>query len=249
MYSPELLPSTREASLPPFPFGSVSPSLESLFGSQVGESFEPGQAVFWEGDAAGHVFHLLEGCMRVFRTLPEGRRAIIGFIYPGDLLGVSFRERYLFTAEAVSPVRLRRFPRRRFHQLVDEAPNLRPQLLAKICDEMTAAQDQMILLGRKSAEERVVTFLLTIARRSGADTRTPVAVELRVGRLDMADYLGLTIETVSREFSKLRRDGLISLNGPHNVVLRRMRSLQEIAGVDEDDPLPAQAGEQPVWAN
>ena len=248
MHSPELLPSTREASLPPFGF-ALSSSLESLFGSQAGESFDPGQAVFWEGDAAGHVFHIVEGCLRVYRTLPDGRRAIVGFFYPGDLLGVSFRERYLFTAEAVSPVKLRRFPRRRFHQIVDETPHLRPQLLAKICDEMTAAQDQMILLGRKSAEERVVTFLLTIAHRSGADTRTPVEVELPVGRLDMADYLGLTIETVSREISKLKRDGLISLNGPHKVVLRRMRSLQDIAGLDEDDPLPAKLGKQAVWAN
>jgi CRP/FNR family transcriptional regulator len=65
----------------------------------------------------------------------------------------------------------------------------------------------------------------------------------------MADYLGLTIETVSREISKLRRDGLISLNGPHKVVLRRMRSLQEIADVDEDDPLPEKACKQPLWAN
>ena len=235
MYSPELLPQTREASLPPFGFVPALPSLESLFGGQAGESFVAGQAVFWEGDAAGHVFHILEGCLRVHRTLSDGRRAIVGFVYPGDLLGVSFRDRYLFTAEAVTPVRLRRFPRRRFHQLVDEAPHLRPQLLAKICDEMTAAQEQMILLGRKTAEERVVTLLLTIARRSGADTRTPVEIELPVGRMDMADYLGLTIETVSREFSKLKRDGLISLNGPQRVVLRRLGSLQEIAGVDEDD--------------
>src|SRR5215203_238271 len=138
MYSPELLPSPREATLPPFGFDNASPSLEGLFGMQATESFDPGQAVFWEGDAAGYVFHLLEGCLRIYRTSPDGRRAILGFIYPGDVLGVSFRDRYSFTAEAVRPVKLRRFPRRRFHQLVDEASHLRPQLLAKICDETNA---------------------------------------------------------------------------------------------------------------
>jgi len=232
MHSPELL--TND----PFPatafHGVQAASLESLFGGQVAERLMPGEGVFWEGDAADHVFILVEGCLRVYRTLPDGRRAILGFLYRGDLLGVSCRGRYLFTAEAVSPVKLRRFPRRRFHQVVDETPHLRPLLLAKICDETTAAQDQTILLGQKSAEERVASFLLMIARRSGADTRTPIEIELPFGRLDMADYLGLTVETVSREMTKLKRSGLISLNGSQKVVLRRMRRLHEVAAADDD---------------
>jgi CRP/FNR family transcriptional regulator len=233
MHSPELL---SRRPVPPALFqAGQTESLETLFAGQVAENIAPGSAVFWEGDAAGHVFLIIAGCLRVYRTLPDGRRAILGLFYPGDLLGVSVRERYLVTAEAVSPVKLRRFPRRRFHQLVDETPHLRPMLLEKICDEMTAAQDQMILLGRKTAQERVVSFLLMVARRSGADARVPVEIELPIGRLDMADYLGLTIETVSREISKLRRAELIALNGPHKVVLRRMRSLEDLAELDHGE--------------
>jgi CRP/FNR family transcriptional regulator len=250
MQSPEFLLSRRP--VPPSVFPAVqTESLESLFAGQVAEKIAPGSAVFWEGDAAAHVFLVVEGCLRVYRTLPDGRRAILGLIYPGDLLGVSSRDRYLFTTEAVSPVKLRRFPRRRFHELVDDAPHLRPMLFAKICDEMTAAQDQMILLGRKTAQERVVSFLLMVARRSGADTRVPVEIELPVGRLDMADFLGLTIETVSREISKLKRAGLIALKGTNHVVLRRMRSLQDLAEGDDGERLPGEmaTAARPMWAH
>jgi CRP/FNR family transcriptional regulator len=246
MQSPVLLLSRHPVPPPVLPAVQTE-SLEALFDGQVPEKLAPGSAVFWEGDAATHVFLVIEGCVRVYRTLPDGRRAILGFIYPGDLLGVSSRDRYLFTTEAVSPVKLRRFPRRRFHELVDDSPHLRPMLLAKICDEMTAAQDQMILLGRKTAQERVVSFLLMIARRSEADTKVPVEIELPIGRLDMADFLGLTIETVSREMSKLRRAGLIALNGPQRVVLRKMRSLEDLAEVDERERNMMAADR--IWAN
>jgi CRP/FNR family transcriptional regulator len=166
--------------------------------------------------------------------MQDGRRAILGFSYAGELLGVSFRNIYPFTAEAVTPVRLRRLARHRFHNLVDGNRILRSQLLTEISSEMTAAQDQIMRLGRTAADERVATFLLHIARRTGADALTPVEINVPFGRLDIADYLGLTVETVSRELSKLRRDGLISMMGPHNIILRRLRSLRAIARMDGD---------------
>jgi CRP/FNR family transcriptional regulator len=106
-------------------------TLRSLFLSQVAETFAPPQAIFWEGDEASHVFHALEGCFRVSRVLQDGRRAILGFGYAGDLLGASFHNCYPFTAEAVTPVRLRRLPRRRFDEFVEGSRNLRSQLLTK----------------------------------------------------------------------------------------------------------------------
>ena len=130
----------------------------------------------------------------------------MGFIYPGDVLGVSFQSRYIFTAEAVTDVKVRRFSRARFFASVNESQALRPQLFAMLCDEMSAAQDQMLLLGRKSAEERVVSFLLPVHRKSGVGER----IELPMSRLDIADYLGLTIETVSRMMTGLGRRGLIA---------------------------------------
>src|SRR5829696_7289429 len=212
------------------------PTLRALFDSQVGETFAPPRAIFWEGDPDGHVFHVLEGCFRVSRLLQDGRRAILGFGYAGDVLGLSFRSCCPFTAEAVTPVRLRRLPRRRFDALVDGSRDLRSLLLSAISSEMAAAQDQIIYLGRTTAQERVATFLLNIARRSGAEMVTPVEIDVPFGRLDIADYLGLTVETVSREISKLKRDGLISTTRPHKIILRRLRGLRDVARMDVDEP-------------
>jgi CRP/FNR family transcriptional regulator, anaerobic regulatory protein len=210
--------------------------LQALFLQQVTETFAPPRAIFWEGDKASHVFHVLEGCLRLYRIMHDGRRAILGFSYAGELLGVPSRNIYSFTAEAATPVRLRRLARHRFHELIDDSGDLRSQLLTEISGEMTAAQDQIMRLGRTAADERVATFLLHIARRTGADAGASVDIDLPFGRLDIADYLGLTVETVSRELSKLKRGGLISMRGPHKIILRRLGRLRAIARTDVDEP-------------
>jgi CRP/FNR family transcriptional regulator len=220
--------------------------MKDLFKGQPTESFSAGEALFWEGDQAGQIFDVLEGVLRVYKILPDGRRAIMGFVYPGEVSGLSFQHRYLFTAEAVTAVKVRRISRSRFLALVSESPDLRPQLFAHFCDEMSAAQDQMLLLGHKSAEERIVSFLLAIHRRCGEGEE----VELLMSRLDMADYLGLTIETVSRMMTSLARRGLIQATGRHKIALRRLRALRDIAGRDEDegDAQPTSA-RRAVWPN
>ncbi|MGD0719914.1 MAG: helix-turn-helix domain-containing protein [Roseiarcus sp.] len=224
-----------------------SASLRDLFRGQPSDLYSAGEAVFWEGDEAGHIFDVLEGVLRVYRILPDGRRAIMGFIYPGDVLGVSFQSRYLFTAEAVTDVRVRRFARTRFFALVNDTPELRPQLIAILCDEMSAAQDQMLLLGRKSAEERVVSFLLAVNRKNGVGN----TIDLPMSRLDIADYLGLTIETVSRMLTGLTRRGLIAPAGRHAIALRRLHALREIAGGDDGESAVAArpASRRAVWPN
>ena len=105
--------------------------------------------------------------MRVYRIMSDGRRAIMGFVHPGDVLGVSFQDRYLFTAEAVTEIKVQHYARGRFFAMINKSPALRPQLFAILCDEMSAAQDQMLLLGRKTAEERVVSFLLSNSSQEG----------------------------------------------------------------------------------
>jgi len=202
-----------------------------MFEGQPVESFAPAQAIFWEGDAASNIFDVQEGVLRICRILPDGRRAIVGFIYPGDVMGVSFEARYLFSAEAVTKVKIRRIPRNSFFAQVDDMPELRQQLFAVLCDEMSAALDQMLLLGRKSAEERVVSFLLSVHRKSGIEN----TIELPMTRLDIADYLGLTIETVSRMMTSLMRRCLISASDKHTLTLRKMSDLRQIAGWDETE--------------
>lgn len=234
---------------PPIATGVQStsaPTLSYPFRTQPTETFAPGQALFWEGDDALQIFEVLQGVLRIYRIMPDGRRSIVGFIYPGDVIGVSVQKRYLFTAEAVSEVKVRRFARSRFFATINETPALQPQLIALLCDEMSAAQDQMLLLGRKTAEERVVSFLLTIYRKRAKGAE----IELPMSRQDMADYLGLTIETISRMMTSLTRRGLISAGTRHVVALRELSTLRELAG--DDDSASARYTEQTrraVWPN
>jgi CRP/FNR family transcriptional regulator, anaerobic regulatory protein len=215
-------------------------SLEGLFTSQPVETFAAGQPLFWEGDPAKNVFQIVEGCVRLYRILSDGRRAVTGFVFGGEALGISFPDFCLHTAEAVTKVRLRRLSRARFLSAVESSSELRAQLIARLHSEMRAAHHHVVVLGQLTAEERVVSFLLSTSRRTGTDRSRPVLVELPMCRLDIADYLGLTIETVCRVISRLKRDGLIGLQGRHSVILKRPESLWELAGITDE------GGEQPM---
>ena len=154
----------------------------------------------------------------------------------GDVVGVSLKDRYLTTVEAIAPTRVRRLARRRFDEEVERSATLRPQLLSRLCDEMTAAQDQVMLLARKTAEERVASFLLALARRGGDGCSCGAVVALPMTRLDMADYLGLTIETVSRIMTRLTGRGIIAATGRHEISVRRPAALAALAIDDEEEP-------------
>ena len=240
------------SSFPNVPIPSVAPAekgptLRDLFKGRPTDEYSAGAALFWEGDPAGQIFNIARGVLRVYKVLASGRRAIVGFIYPGDVLGVSCQRRYLFTAEAVTDVKVRRFSRGRFFSLINESPALTPQLFAFLCDEMSAAQNQMLLLGHKSAEERVASFLLAVHHRSAIGN----VIQLPMGRLDMADYLGLTIETVSRTMTSLTRRGLIAAAGRQTLTLRMPETLREIAGSDDrvDADSESPSARRAVWPN
>ncbi|MBD9649906.1 helix-turn-helix domain-containing protein [Ensifer sp. ENS09] len=212
------------------------PDLSSVFSFQPIVEAAPGQAVFWEGDDAGYVFQVEDGMLRALRLLTDGRRVIVGFLHPGDLLGVSLRDRYLYTVEAITEVRLRRYPRRRFEDEVARQPHLRNQLFSKLCDEMTAAQDQAVLLSRRSADEKVANFLLLMAKnRDGAATDL---VDLPMTRLDIADYLNMTIETVSRTITKFAGMGIIAAPDRRSIIILKRHMLQSIADGDGCDLRP-----------
>ncbi|HEY7382483.1 MAG TPA: helix-turn-helix domain-containing protein [Beijerinckiaceae bacterium] len=224
------------------PFTTTSESLESLFCTQPSETFAPGQAIFWQADPAQDVFEIRKGVMRLYRILPDGKRAIVGFIFPGDILGVAYRDQYLFTAEAITEVAVRRLSRSRFDSRVNESADLRPLLLTRLCDEMCAAQDQMLALLHHSADARVAHFLLTVARKTTGDARKGSEIQMAMSRSDIADYLGLTIETICRCVSKLKTEGLITLHGPYRIVIEEPRALRELAGEDyQDDALRMRA--------
>jgi CRP/FNR family transcriptional regulator len=215
--------------------GNVSHSFETLFDKQSVERFDPGETVFFEGDPAKHVFEVTEGVMRLCKILVDGRRIVTGFLFAGDVVGFSQPQKYSYGAEAVTPIKVRRIARRSLDEAIELSSALRPQVFAKLCEEMAATQDQMVLLSCKSAEERLCSFLVYLMRRTRAAQRPDVIIDLPMTRLDMADYLGLTIETVSRNLTRLAKRGILSEVERFSLRVLRPRALEDIGGIWDDD--------------
>lgn len=192
----------------------------------------PGETLFSEGDETNCVYEIVRGMLRLVKLLPDGRRQITGFLSPGQLLGLAPEGTHVYTAEAVTEVTLCRYGIAAFERLLDEVPGFAKRLLAVTSHELRAAQDQMLLLGRKTAIEKVASFLLMIAKQQDADGMREVDVQMT--RSDIADYLGVTIETVSRTLTKLKQDGLITLPTPTRMEIRNPSKLEELAAGDSD---------------
>ncbi|MGC2857009.1 Crp/Fnr family transcriptional regulator [Novispirillum sp. DQ9] len=186
--------------------------------------------VFDEGQPAEWVYSLTSGTVKLSKLLGDGRRQIVGFVFPGDFFGFAAGgEGYPYTAEAVTPVGLCRFATPRLAQLRAEAPDLERLLFDRLVADLALAQEQMLLLGRMAAREKVAHFLLTLSRRAQRRGDPPSPVALPMSRQDLADFLGLTIETVSRTFTQLKRDGLIALPRPELVDLLDSAALRRVA--------------------
>ena len=171
-----------------------------------------GQALFHEGDPATRVFTLTKGTLKLYKLLADGRRQVTGFLHPGDFLGISVEDEHAFSAEALEEAQLCWFPRARFDDFVDDHSAMERELYRMAAHELAAAHQQFVLLGRKTATERLASFLVLLFER----TERPMAgasgmLRLPMSRSDIADYLGLTKETVSRVISALKRERIIRL--------------------------------------
>ncbi len=185
--------------------------------------------LFREGDAADHLYSVASGAVKLYKLMSDGRRQIIGFLFAGDLFGLAAHDGYAYTAETVSPSQVCRFGYRKLGVLMEELPRLERRMLALAIKDLMAAQEQMLLLGRKTAKEKVATFLLILSRRAQQRGLPPSPVALPMSRADIADHLGLTIETVSRTFTQLKRNGLIGLPTAGHAVLPDLRALKDLA--------------------
>jgi CRP/FNR family transcriptional regulator len=198
-----------------------------------------GRGFIAEGDPAEHFFNITAGTAKLYKLLPDGRRQITGFAGMGHFLGLAVSTSYAFSAEAVEPMRICRFSRSKLKALLEDFPALERRLLEAASNELVVAQEQMLLLGRKTARERLASFLIgraesqSLQPASCADRGRASVVWLPMTRTDIADYLGLTIETVSRTFTRLKAERLIEIPTPTEIVIRNHDALESLAaGLD-----------------
>jgi CRP/FNR family transcriptional regulator, anaerobic regulatory protein len=191
-------------------------------------SFEAKDSLFNQDEVSDCVYNITSGAVRLYKLLPDGRRQVIGFALPGDFLGLAMSERNAFSADALTTVNACQFARKDFSNLLDRKPHLLRRLHEIASHELTLAQDQMVILGRRTAEEKVVAFLLGLRDRLARIDSSTVHVPLPMTRQDIGDFLGLTVETVSRMFSKLAREKALVIV-PDGVRLLDLKRLAAIA--------------------
>ncbi len=180
------------------------------------------------------VFVITDGMIKLYHLLPDGRRQITGFLGPGDLLGGLKRHAPIHcTAEAITDVTTCAFNRAKFLDALREWPELAFELLINATDEIEAQHDHIILLGRKRPQERLATFLLVLQHRFGSANGDGTEVRIPMQRADIADYLGLTVETVSRTFTRIKALGFIKMVDAHLVVLSNLAALYDLSGFTE----------------
>jgi len=189
----------------------------------------PGTSFITEGEPASAFFNITGGTAKLYKLLPDGRRQITGFVSVGHFLGLAVSDTYAFSAEAIDPVRFCRFSRPRLRGLLDDYPAMEKRLLQVASNELVEAQEQMLLLGRKTARERVASFLMAQAKMGVICGLPRARFALPMTRGDIADYLGLTIETVSRTLTRLRSDGLIEIPNATDIVICDRNGMERIA--------------------
>jgi CRP/FNR family transcriptional regulator len=173
--------------------------------------FEAEQTVFSEGEPADCVFGLSQGIVRLYKLLPDGRRQVLAFALPGDFLGMPLAERHAFSADAIGEVVLCRFRRNELTRFIQTSPFMMRRLIDFATHELDMAQDQLLLLGNASAEEKVAIFLVNWRNRLARIAKVSQPVPLPMRRQDIADFLGLKLETISRTLAKLEQKNVIRL--------------------------------------
>lgn len=199
-------------------------------------SYEAGQTLVWSGDPMDFVGSVVTGIATLTQTMEDGRRQMVGLLLPSDFVGRPGRAAAAYDVTAATDLVMCCFRKKPFEDLMARTPHLAQRLLEMTLDELDSAREWMLLLGRKTAREKIASLIAIIARReaaAGADGGG-LTVDLPLTREAMADYLGLTIETVSRQITALRRDKVIVLEGKRHVTIPDLDALQAAAGNDPD---------------
>ena len=196
-----------------------------------------GETLLWEGDPAPVVANIIEGVLKLSVNLQDGREQIVSVMYASDFIGRPFGKESPYRVTAMTDAEVCVFTRSSFDNFAKEHPDLQNKLLQRTLDELDRAREWMTLLGKKSATERIATLLIELSDRLNIDGCTPVApyldrFALPMDRQQISDILGLTIETVSRQFTRIRKEGIIELPDRRTVIIKDRNRLKALAEVE-----------------
>ncbi len=204
-------------------------------------SFEAGQTLIWAGDDMDFVGSVVNGIATLTQTMEDGRTQMVGLLLPSDFVGRPGRNAAPYDVIAKTDVVMCCFRKKPFETMMVDTPHIAQRLLEMTLDELDAAREWMLVLGRKTAREKIASLLSIIARRNATLKLMPlngaVSFELPLTREAMADYLGLTLETVSRQMSALKKAGVIQIENKRHITVPDMDALMEEAGDDGDGGL------------
>lgn len=203
------------------------------------KSFDAGEPIAWRGDDLPFVASVVSGVATLSKTLEDGRTQMVGLLLPSDFIGRPGRRQIDFDVTATTKVTLCCFDQRSFEKLIDTTPHLSQRLMEIALDELDAARDWMLLLGRKTAREKIATFIEMLLRRQNIDglTGVPPDLALPLTRDEIANYLGLTLETVSRQLTALKNDGVLRFTDRRHFEVTNVAALHLASGDDDDGGL------------
>lgn len=192
-----------------------------------------GAVLLGEAERVDRYANILSGVVKLTKTLSDGRQQIVGLQFAPDFLGRPFRSASPLNAEAATEVTLCSFPKDSIERMMQKSPELERRLYRQALDELDEARDWMVMLGRKTASEKIASLLVMFARHdepTGATGLNSARFDLPLSRADIADFLGLTIETVSRQLTRLRNDKIISIENNRLIIVPNLRRLKARAG-------------------
>jgi CRP/FNR family transcriptional regulator len=209
--------------------GTSKGKFEESLGRGPLKRVEAKEFLFSEGDPVTHVYRIETGALALYRVLSDGRRQVMGFAYPGEIVGLGIDGSHTMNAQAVKPTRVRCVTTISLRHAAASDPELGLKLYEAMARELAATRDLMLTTGQRSACERVAAFVLALSRRNERSGHDPRVIELPMTRADIGDFLGLTIETVSRTFSKFKATKLVDLPRSNEVRILDVAQLRKLA--------------------
>ena len=204
-------------------------ALEDRLATGSVKKLAPKEHLFLEGDPKTHVYKVEAGTVLIYKILPDSRRQVVDIAFSGDHIGLGSIGAHAFNAQATEPVRVRCLSVGALHQLATQDPRLAFKLYQALAHELDAARNHLLTIGYRDASGRLASFLLALAKRNERHGHDATEFVLPMRRADIGDFLGLTIETVSRSFSKLKADGVIDLDQGGYVQICNPVALEQIA--------------------